>query len=87
MKPLTLSPETVTPTLVPKKKKRGSLAEFDKPKLGRPKTLPKELDTRYQIRCSARDMEIWKELAYKNGYDVSGWIRKIANDVAKRQSR
>lgn len=71
---LTLSPGTAKVEPMPEKK----------PKLGRPKTLPKDLDTRYQIRCSTKDVEAWKAHAAKLGFrDASAWIRKAVNDAIK----
>lgn len=60
-----------------------------KPKtLGRPKTLPKDLDTRYQIRCFTKDVQAWEAHAAKLGYvGTSAWIRKVVNDALRRSVR
>lgn len=72
-----MSPRTENVEAMPEKK----------PKLGRPKTLPKELDTRFQIRCSTKDVEAWKANALRLGFrDVSAWIRKAANDALNKQA-
>ena len=73
-----MSPRTENVEAMPEKK----------PKLGRPKTLPKELDTRYQIRCSTKDVEAWEAHAEKLGYvGASAWIRKVVNDALKQASK
>jgi hypothetical protein len=75
---LTTSPKTDTVL---------SMAE-KKPKLGRPRTLPEGLNTRYQIRCSAKDVEAWEVHARKLGYvGTSAWIRKVVNDAIKQSSK
>jgi len=58
------------------------------PKLGRPRTLPKELDTRYQIRCSAKDVAAWEAHAERLGYgSMSAWLRHVANAAIKQPSK
>jgi len=58
------------------------------PKLGRPKTLSPTLDARYQIRCSAKDMETWEAHAEKLGYvGVSAWLRHVANAAVKQPGK
>lgn len=57
-------------------------------KLGRPKVLPPELNTRYQIRCSDKDVEAWEKRATQLGYPgASSWIRKVLNDALKQPVR
>lgn len=71
----------------PRTEKVTDMAE-KKPKLGRPKSLPKELDTRYQIRCSTKDVEAWEAHAEKLGYvGASAWIRRVVNDALRRASK
>jgi hypothetical protein len=56
----------------------------EKKKLGRPKQLAKELDTRYQIRCSAKDVAAWEATAEKLGFvGASAWIRQTLNAALK----
>lgn len=58
------------------------------PKLGRPKILPKELDDRYQIRCSTKDIERWTKHADEAGYgSLSAWIRKVCNTAVKQLAK
>ena len=59
-----------------------------KRKPGRPVTLPKELDKRYQIRCASSDVAAWEQRAMELGFpSASAWIRKIANDALKQPVR
>lgn len=67
-----MSTRTTTNDDVPKQKQK-------KPPVGRPKTLPAELDTRFQIRCAKSDETAWKKHAKALGYSTSSWIRKHLN--------
>lgn len=59
-------------------KKRSNETAEKKP-VGRPKVLPAELDTRFQIRCSKADEKAWKAHAKKLGFSPAQWIRKTLN--------
>ncbi len=61
------------------KKKRHK--EVEKKTMGRPKVLPTELDTRFQIRCAKSDEEAWKKHAKRLGYTAGQWIRKVLNEA------
>jgi predicted DNA binding CopG/RHH family protein len=64
------------------------MAEKKKRKSGRPKVLAPGLDTRFQIRCSEKDVELWKERAVAAGFgDASTWIRKVISDALKQPVR
>jgi predicted HicB family RNase H-like nuclease len=61
--------------------KKQRKAEPEKKPVGRPKTLPAELNTRFQIRCAKADEKAWKAHARKLGYSAGQWIRKVLNDA------
>lgn len=53
----------------------------DKNPVGRPRTLPADLDTRFQIRCAKTDEKAWKAHAKKLGFSPAQWIRKVLNEA------
>lgn len=68
-----MSPRSVTETEMAKPKPKTG---------GRPRTHPDDMNERIQIRCTALDLEKWKERASALGYgSVAAWIRKAANDA------
>lgn len=70
------------------KKKRKPEDVSDKQLSGRPRTLPPNMDMRYQIRCYSKEFEVWEQRAAAAGFrTVSDWIRKAANDVARGSGR
>jgi hypothetical protein len=76
---LTTSPEIDEnpSTMGEKKRKRNGSSE--KSVGGRPKVLHPELDTRFQIRCSSKELELWEERAVALGYTGAGaWLRQVA---------
>ena len=70
---------TRTTTTEPMPKKR--IKDPEKKSVGRPKTLPAELDTRFQIRCAKSDEKAWKAHAARLGYSAGKWIRKVLNEA------
>lgn len=62
-------------------KKTVKTKEPEKKPVGRPKTLPAELNTRFQIRCAKTDEKAWKAHAKKLGFTAGQWIRKTLNDA------
>ena len=77
-----MSTETDRSVVMVKKKQNGKV---EKRKQGRPKILAPELDTRFQIRCSAKDVEAWEEQAEALGYGgASAWIRHVVNQAIKQ---
>jgi len=74
---------TTTDTMAPKKKK----LKPEKNPVGRPKTLPAELDTRFQIRCAKVDEKAWKAHAKKLGYSAGQWIRKVLNEALAQPAK
>jgi predicted HicB family RNase H-like nuclease len=61
--------------------KKQRTKEPEKKPVGRPKTLPADLDTRFQIRCAKTDEKAWKAHAAKLGYSAGQWIRKTLNEA------
>jgi hypothetical protein len=59
--------------------------ETEKKPVGRPKTLPAELNTRFQIRCAKANEKAWKRHAKKLGFTVGQWIRKTLNDALQAE--
>lgn len=59
--------------------------EPEKKPVGRPKTLPAELNTRFQIRCAKSDEKAWKKHAKGLGFTVGQWIRKKLNDAMRAE--
>jgi predicted HicB family RNase H-like nuclease len=53
--------------------------------VGRPVTLPPELDTRFQIRCAKADEKAWKAHAKKLGFSPAQWIRKALNSAMAQE--
>lgn len=82
---LTMSTKSPTNDPMPTKKQNG---KDDKRKQGRPKVLSPDLDTRFQIRCSAKDVKAWEAQAEALGYGgASAWIRHVVNQALKQPSR
>ncbi len=79
-----MSTRTTTTEGMPKKRRKQ---EVEKKPVGRPKILPAELDTRFQIRCSKADEEAWKKHAETLGYSAGQWIRKTLNDAMTKQAK
>ena len=71
-----MSPKNDTNEGMAKKSK-----EPEKKPVGRPKTLPAELNTRFQIRCAKSDETAWKKHAKRLGFTAGQWIRKTLNDA------
>ena len=59
--------------------------EPEKKPVGRPKTLPAELNTRFQIRCAKVDEKAWKAHAAKLGFTPAQWIRKTLNEAMQAE--
>lgn len=78
-----MSTRTTTNVDVPKKQRK----EPEKNPVGRPKTLPAELNTRFQIRCAKSDEKAWKQYAKANGYSTGQWIRKVLNEAMAQPIR
>lgn len=71
-----------------KKKQKTNGNGSSKQAQGRPRVLPKELSSRFQIRCAPDDIEAWEARAQAMGYGgASAWIRKVLADALKQPVR
>jgi len=82
-----MSTRTTTTDDMPKKRRKAKPEKVEKNPVGRPKTLPAELNTRFQIRCAKSDEKAWKAHAKKLGYSAGQWIRKVLNDAMTQQAQ
>ena len=74
-------------TSSPRSKRVTSMAE-KKPTIGRPRKFPADMSERFNVRCTAADLEAWTTRAAEESFgSVAAWMRKVCNDAVKKPAR